>query len=801
MAAVWVRARAELRARWRAALGLAILVGIAGGAVIAAAAGARRTDSAHARFLEATNPFDVGVPEPFFEGLAKFDLDRVASLPQVIDSAPVQFFENAENVDLMVPPDGRAGRDISRFKVLEGRFPDPRRADEVLAPQPLARRLGLRVGGVVHLRFVLAERHEAKPVFDRGEDPQQGPGFADPMTFRVVGIGISHFDFPPHLTFQPSLLLTPAFYRQNAERFSHLGGVIVRLRHGARDVPAFERDLERLAGGDIFFTIKSADHNANVQRSIHLQAVALWLLAGLTAVASLLVFSQTLARQMLLESSDHPTLRSLGMTRGQLWLVAMVRSAAVAAVGAALAAAVAVALSPLTPIGLARLAEPAPGIAVDGAAVGLGVGAMVLLVLALSAVPAWRASGEAVSAAGVAEPAGTRPSRLAGALARAGFAPASVTGVRMALETGRGATAVPVRTTLAGVTLGVLALTTAFTFGASLTHLFRTPRLYGWTWHAQLFAQVPEDQAEKVLRGDPRIEAFSAGDSGLQVRVGTRTTGALSTDGSLVPPVVEGRPPRGPNVDREILLGTETLRDLDRKVGDSVRLRVQGAPGSGSDMRIVGRAVFPPLAETLGLGKGVFLTNAAADRLVGGFEADEGGATYMIRFRPGVDVEEAMADLRRAFGRPELQGRRAPTDLINFGRVDNLPVTLAGGVALIAAATLAHTLVTSIRRRRRDLAILVTLGFVRGQVRRAIAWQATTVVAIALLVGVPLGVAAGRWAWTLFADRLGIVPVPVVSLAATLLTIPAAILLANLIAALPACVAARLRPALVLRTE
>jgi ABC-type uncharacterized transport system permease subunit len=51
MAAVWARARAELRRRWQATVLLVMVVGLAGGAVMAAVAGARRTDSGMDRFL------------------------------------------------------------------------------------------------------------------------------------------------------------------------------------------------------------------------------------------------------------------------------------------------------------------------------------------------------------------------------------------------------------------------------------------------------------------------------------------------------------------------------------------------------------------------------------------------------------------------------------------------------------------------------------------------------------------------------------------------------------------------------
>jgi predicted lysophospholipase L1 biosynthesis ABC-type transport system permease subunit len=42
-------------------------------------------------------------------------------------------------------------------------------------------------------------------------------------------------------------------------------------------------------------------------------------------------------------------------------------------------------------------------------------------------------------------------------------------------------------------------------------------------------------------------------------------------------------------------------------------------------------------------------------------------------------------------------------------------------VGLLGAATLAQTLITSIRRRRRDLSVLKTLGFSAAQVRGAVA--------------------------------------------------------------------------------
>lgn len=119
----------------------------------------------------------------------------------------------------------------------------------------------------------------------------------------------------------------------------------------------------------------------------------------------------------------------------------------------------------------------------------------------------------------------------------------------------------------------------------------------------------------------------------------------------------------------------------------------------------------------------------------------------------------------------------------------------------MAVATLAHTLTTSARRRRRDLAILKVLGFVRSQVSATVARQSTVIAAVAVVFGLPLGVAAGRWGWHLFADELGVPPQPATPVLALALLGVATLLLANLVAAVPARLAARTHAAAVLRAE
>src|SRR6185437_3147609 len=103
-----------------------------------------------------------------------------------------------------------------------------------------------------------------------------------------------------------------------------------------------------------------------------------------------------------------------------------------------------------------------------------------------------------------------------------------------------------------------------------------------------------------------------------------------------------------------------------------------------------------------------------------------------------------------------------------------------------AVATLAHALFSAARRRRRELAVLKVLGFRRRQVSAAIAWQATVVAAIAIVIGMPLGIVAGRWGWRSFAAGLGVPYQPVTPVAAMIAVGVVAFLVAIITAAIPA---------------
>jgi predicted lysophospholipase L1 biosynthesis ABC-type transport system permease subunit len=216
-------------------------------------------------------------------------------------------------------------------------------------------------------------------------------------------------------------------------------------------------------------------------------------------------------------------------------------------------------------------------------------------------------------------------------------------------------------------------------------------------------------------------------------------------------------------------------------------------------MTIVGTFAVPRVAFQGNLpGQGVAFTPATAIAL-DAHPAD----TVFVRFDPKRNFDREISTLRAATRNDAftIVNRTQSATVGNVARMSELPLVLAAIVGLLGAATLAHALTTTVRRRRRDLAILKTLGFVRRQVRATVAWQCTTLIIVALVVGVPIGIAAGRWGWRLFAAQLQVVPLLVGTWAAALGIPVATLALGNLIAVAPGRAAARTPAAVVLRTE
>jgi putative ABC transport system permease protein len=795
-----VRLRSEIRAHWRVWLGLGLLLGLAGGAATAAAAGARRTETAYPRFVRAEKGYDLvtgGIPEGEDPEQAHA---AIARLPEVAEWARIDVVSNAGILPsgaLLTMPQlaavtdfqARAGVVLNRFKVLSGRLFDFNAPNEAVVDFATADRYDLGLGSVI--RFVI------------GDFAVPNPKLA---SVRIVGIVASPGGFPAVgiSSFINSVYVTPAFARTNDVTPSPGdASLLIRLQGGAASLSAFLRDKARAGFGEVDVPIVEKVLTAGVQRSIRFESQALWALAGLIGLAALAILGQSLARQMHLDSSELPTLRAIGMSRRQLFGLGIARSAAIGVVAAVLSVPIAILLSPLTPIGLARLAEPKPGIWIDGLVLTTGFALVLVLTVAISVMPSFAAARSAAGFGG-AEIDRERASGLAGALGRVSSSPAAAAGLRMALEPGRGRTAVPVRSAIFGSALSVAALTASLLFSTSLNRVLDTPRLSGFTWDAFVADETDPPSTAAALRADRHVAGFSRGGY-VNVRIGGTSLFAITVDGSgpVHPVIAEGRAPEAAD---EIALGVGTMKATHRSIGDTVEVSTdQEGPGPPPvRMRIVGQAIVPPAPFGVTRpGEGAAITFPGVRRVDPSVDlrAEAASIPFLVRFAPGVSPAAGLAAIHQDSPNAFIVPADRPGDVSSLSRIADVPVLLAGLLAIMAIGTLAHTLITSIRRRRRDLAILKTLGFAPGQLAGAVAWQATTLAAFALLIGLPTGVALGRWTWRLFADQLGVLPVPVVPMVGVLIAIPASLALANLIAAIPGQAAARTQAATVLRSE
>jgi ABC-type lipoprotein release transport system permease subunit len=787
--------RAELRRRWQAWLALALIVGAFAGVVEAAAAGARRTDAAYPSLLTWSKAPDLLLFS--FAGTSKtfgqFSLRAAAAVPQARQSAVLVGYNVATPAaaQIIAPVTNVIPGRFWHRRILSGRLPDPSRPHEVSIAFTLAQSAGLRAGDTLHTTLLATS---GRPV---------------PYTFRITGIDAAPSEFPPQTgSGTETIWATPAFYRTHKSGFTHFAGVALRLRHGVADMPAIQRELGRLTRGKVLQTYPLSAQAANTQRSIHLQAVALWLVAALLALISLLVLGQLLARMSFLDSVEYRTLRALGISRRTLLAIGFLRAAVIGVAGAAAGTLIALAISALLPVGLAAVAEPYPGIRADGLVFGVGAVAAVLITMAATAWPTWRAAsaGPAVDGLGRPGPAsgGRRGPQFLAPLTSGMSSVTAMLGIRLALQPGAGRTAVPVRSTVASAVVGVAALTGALVFSASLGHLLATPRLYGVTWDAYV-SNAQQGGVEGAIRGladRPGVAAWSAGYSGVPLTVkGVRADGIAMQPGhhgNLLPVPMRGQLPSGPG---EIAVGEGTLAAMHARIGQTVPVSLAGFPPRS--FRVVGTAVFPTLGDTLGLGKGATLMIPGLRRLLPLSVPAPPLDTLLVRFSPGAGGTAGLNAFSARVGRLGpfvVEGPTTPTDVVNFGRVQQLPLLLGIALSLLALVTIVHLLLTSVRRRRRDFAVLRSIGFTRRQVRAAISWQASTLTVVALGLGIPIGIVCGRVAWRLFAAQLGIMPVVVLPVI-LVLVVPAALALAVAVAAVPGESAARARPAGILRSE
>jgi hypothetical protein len=475
-----------------------------------------------------------------------------------------------------------------------------------------------------------------------------------------------------------------------------------------------------------------------------------------------------------------------------------------------------------------RPVYPDPGIAADWTVLGAGLAVLVVGLGAAAVALSYRRAPH-LEARG--EQGTTRHSRVSRGAETAALPVAGVVGVRFALEPGRGRTAVPVRSALFGMVLAVAMVMATLTFASSLNTLVSHASLYGWNWSYALYPtnEVPP-QALKLLDHDPLVAGWAGvdyNDAEIDGQVVPIILGR--PDAEVSPPILSGH---GLDGNDQIVLGAATLSALHKQVGDTVTISYETARDAPeyippTKLLIVGTATFPAVgydsfvAEHTSMGTGALASTAieppAFQRSLQNPDPNLNGPELVfVRFRPGVSATAGRADMQRialAANRVFAADPRAtandvsvlsvlrPAQIVNYRSIGSTPIILAVGLAAGAIVALGLTLAMSVRRRRRDLALLKTLGFTHRQLAAAVAWQATVVAVTGIIVGIPLGIVVGRQLWTLFARNINAVPDPAVPVLWIVLVAIGALVFANLDAALPGLNAARTPAALALRAE
>ena len=810
MAALRITIRSSLRRGWRGALVLGLLIGIAGGAVFTAWAGARRTASAFTRLQHAVHAADVTVAQNLdisTGGHAPADFSDLATVPGVARAGQVYGYgmmawnggpPKDDNFDAysIAPADNYVRRTFDGSLVLEGRLPADGAADEVvlndaafrgLADQGMPKRVGDRVR-LAWFNFAALQRASER-IGNREPTATELAELFHGFDAHVVG----RVRLPEEIVANENqdvsaILLSPAFARAHRADASYTEASIALVDRAG--LSRFE-DAARSRHADdaLRFNTPAATRHA-FDAAVGPYVDTLHLFSGITAVTAFLVLAQALVRQARAAAGDAATLRALGLSRRKVATGVAARGSMTVALAVVIATLIGVVGSHWFPVGAARRAEPSPGVHVDAIVFAVGIIVMLLALGLTVAVASLRAVPEAPDAGeSAARARGSRPVDLAAPTV------ASTIGIAHAFDRRSRAS---VGTTLVGVILAIATGTAALGFGAALEHLVARPTQWGWHWDAMYdtYESGLASSTAGALDKRPELSALTIGTRGT-VSIRGASLPALGMDvrrGTAYPEMISGRFPSGKG---EVAFGARTLRTLGLSVGD----RVDGRDSHGRPvpLSVVGEVVVPPsldLSENHRLGDSAVLTAAGLAEL----DSAAGPSFALVNYRDSKPATLAAIDKSFSDTGSFLDAQR-PSEIISYDHVRAMPIVLAALLGLLAVGVLGHALVSSVRARRKELAVLKALGFVRSQVASAIAWEATVLVLVASVIGIALGVGASRIVWRRFVDQLGVRSGGIVPVAALFGLVVVLVVLANLIAAIPAFRASRLATATVLRSE
>jgi len=826
----WYRLRTGRRRRLASYLGVVLLIGLVGGVAMAAIAGARRTESSFPTYVASTNPSTVGAFTMYHDpqlglttGYVPSLAARVDRLPLVTRAANVIIFDG--NIDLPsvtgthpvteageAPPSFIGSADgeftsMDRVTVVAGRMPGADEFDAAVINAQAARQLGIRVGSVLRFPFY-TDAQVASPL----NSPPRW------VTVTIVGEVVSSrnvIESDMAALNSATVIFSPALSRELESRYATGTETFLQTVGGdrsAKHVLAEVAAIDPVAGH--FPAEITTSFVPVAQQAITPEAVALGVFGGVAGLSALLIAALVLVREVRTRGDDLDSLRAVGADRLLLLAGEVIGLLGAVLVGALLAADVAVLLSPLAPFGPVRPVYPVRGIAADWTVLVIGV-LILVAVLGTVAVLAMLQEIRQHTAEHRAEPTRREPRWLRGA-SGLGLPISAETGLRFATETGRGRNSAPVRFAMLGAVLAVTVLVSSVTFAGSLNNLVAHPALYGWNWNYALLSSfagaedLPGPQVTALLNKDHDVEAWAGVNFANAKLDGQRVQVMTEVPRSVVaPPLLAGH---GLTASNQILLGPATLALLHKRIGDTITL--SNGVSRPTQLVVVGTVTMPALTQNDGEGTGaVAATGDFPPALLNLQNATVPGPNaVLVRLRsdvaPAVGLE-SLNDINGDINKLAVSsglgggviGALRPVEIVNFRSMGATPATLAAGLSLGAIVALGLTLSASVRRRRRDLALLKAMGFSRRQLFASIAWQATTAAAVGIVVGIPLGIAIGRQLWILFAHSIAVVPDPIAPIPTLIAIAVGAIVFANLVAVFPGRTAARTSTAIVLRSE
>lgn len=777
--AVRAIARAELRRRWRALVGLGLLAGFVGGFVVGAAVVARRTATAYDRLEVATKVEDVRVQVYGGRDLA----ERITALPSVrqswIAGTAVAQVTPGEVTYLGLISGPPRPPDLLQPIVVDGRAARDDAADEVVMLESVAR--GVRPGDVLSLRFLTPQEFLQ---FDTGFGEPDGPA----VDLRVTGL----VRIPGGADSFSPLLATPAFAARYGDQVTVAHHVSLLRRAGSAS--DFEAQLNRLRdeagprpeGGEEFEAFDArfpAEAATEVDTTAGVLAGGLMVMAVGAGVAGLLALAQALARHQSAATGEHAVEAALGLTPGERVTAHVLPTLLVVAVAVTGAAVGGLLAGWIQPLGSLRRYEPNPGWAPNVGLVVAGGAIIGCLVLLLAAAAASRAGRRRPRVPLL------RPNPMAERAAALGAEPALTIGVRFALERGRSPTQVPVWSSLGGAVVAVAGLVATATFASSLDRLVTTPSRYGWPFDFIVLDVTDQDLGRLVE--DQRVAAVAEATTAT-VQLGGRPEIAQVLDagagkGTIRWSMAEGRLPALPD---EIALGTRLARERGMATGDVVE--TVDTEGARHQLRVAGVGWWPQSGSERFANSAV-LTRAGLAR----YGLSEPFRQALVKVGDA-DPDAVAAELAQEH---ELGRRELPTDVDNLRQLGRLPVLLGAFLVTLGAAAVGHAVVMAIRRRARDLAVLRAVGLTPRQAGGALAVMAATTAVVGVVVGMPTGLALGRLLWRVVAEGAAVAGDALVPVGLLVVVVPASVAFALAVAAWPAWRAARLRPATILHAE